>query len=302
MEIFKFVGSKNDDDLDKERANKALLHFRAAGKEKLEGEAEKTEFELESIRTTNQIIKLIFKHFGIEKEIKIERDQVHFLKNVEFVKQCSPENYGEYFSVNGAIYINIEKIAGNKAHLLSTLVHEALHAVSEQYFFVDIEDDDVNVYDARVGLRTSSQWKKEGTQLRGLNEFIVNSLVYHSLSQISDTLENRFGITKEDINSPIYSSGADHADFFEKIVQRMIDSGTADSNFIHEVVRSHFNGSLKILGKIDKEFGTGSLRVLGYLDCYGGEKKDEINALVEEYFLTANAERKNEILRILDIK
>jgi len=299
---FKFVGPKPELDLDREKARVALQEAYAKGREKVEGEIEKTAFYEEALRTTNQIISLIFRSFEIDKEIRIDSEQVHFLHQKEFVEYGDSSGTGVYHSTSGAIFINVDQTRNNRAHLISTLLHESLHAVSEQYFYLVVTEEEIQIYDARVGLRISSQWKDHRTNLRGLNEFLVNSLVYYFLREVAQTLDNRFGITADDLSGAIYGSGSEHGDFFESILEIMEKAGKNPNNIIGDIVRSHFSGSLKSLASIDEVFGVGSIRVLGCLDALESEDNERIkvNMLVEEYFLQADEIRKQDIIGEID--
>ncbi len=300
-EGFKFVGPKSESDPDRLEAIKALNLFYSQGRKEIPGEIQKTDFYNEAIRTVNQILDVIYRYFDIKDGKSVDPKQIHFLHRKEFDEIADSSNAGSYLSTTGAIRINADLIGENRAHLIATLLHEGLHAVSEQYFFVDLKEDGTHVFDARVGLRTSSQWKDSRTENRGLNEFLVNTLVYYSLKKISKTLESRFGITINDIEGSIYGSGSRHSDFFEKIGEIMSESDEISEHFIQDIVRSHFSGSLRSLAPIDLVFGPGSIRVLGFLDTFDdGEKCESTNKLVEEYFLQADEERKKDIIEKLD--
>lgn len=300
-EEFKFVGPKSELDPNRETAKKALQQLYADGRKEIPGEIEKSEFYNEAIRTVNQILSLIYRRFDIKDGKFVDTEQIHFLHKKEFDEHADPRNAGSYLSTSGTIFINVDFIGENKAYLLSTLLHECLHAVSNQYFFVDINEDGIDIFDARVGLRTSSQWKKPRTELRGLNEFFVNTAVCYSLGKVAKTLESRFGVTASDLESPIYSDGGRHNFLFEALVEKMLESGKVNKNFLSDIVRSNFSGSLKSLAPIDQVFGPGSIRVLGYLDTFGeGEMRESVNKLVQEYFLQADETRRKEIAKELD--
>jgi hypothetical protein len=299
---FKFVGPKDEDDPQKKYASASLAEFRLQGLERMAGELEKTDLQNRAISTVNQIILLIYRYFGVEKKEQIDPDQVHFLNTEEFNKQTHHTNAGAYSSTDGSIVINFDVIKNDQAHLITLLLHESLHAVSEQHFYVGDDGTKLKgLFDARVGLRTKSSWKSSRVEMRGLNEFVVNSMVYYSLSKLKEVLKERFGITDEDLERPIYGGGAGHQDFFESLADKMEQSGKVDmSRFIGNLIRSHFSGSLKSFKDIDLVFGNGSIRVLGYLDSFENEERGEkVNLLVEEYFLKADEERKKKIQEII---
>lgn len=298
---FKFTGPKDENDLEKKKAKDGLARLRLKGLEKIGGEIEKTELQKEAIRTVNQIILLIFRYFGIEKYEQIDPEQVHFLHTDEFNKNTDHSNVGAYSPVDGGIIMNADKINDDKARLVATLLHEALHAVSEQYFYVKSSEDGKHFYDARVGLRTRSPWKDDESRMTGLNEFLVNSMVYYSLTKLTKMLNDRFGITVEDLQRPIYGSGTSYQDFFEELANKMAESKKVNiNNFVGDLVRSHFSGSLLFLKDIDLIFGKGSIQVLSFLGSLKDkERVEKADALVEEYFLSAGEDRKKEIQDIL---
>ena len=243
-----------------------------------------------------------FLRYNMPRKKQINEDRVHFLNNFLFEKNCHSDNYGIYNSVRDSIYLNLEKIGNDKAHLFSTLLHEAVHAVSEKYFFAEKTDkNNIDISDARVGFRLNSQWKRERSILRGFNEFVVNEIVYNSVNMIAKSLETRFGISKNDLKRNIYSSGGVHQKLMETIYGKLINSKEVDESYITFIAKTHFSGSLRILRPIDKVYGKGSIHVLSCLDIFddGNIEKDKVNNMVEEYFLHADEKRKSEIRDIL---
>lgn len=301
-EKFKFTGPKNGYDLDLEENVNGLSQFHKKGKEKIEGEFEKTPEQIEMIRTVNQTLISIFSFLDIKEKRQINVDQVHFLSDSLFKENCRSNDYGQYNSVSDSISINLEKIGNDKAHLFATLLHESVHAVSERHFFADKKDaDNTDISDARVGFRLNSQWKRKKSILRGFNEFIVNEIVYYSINKIAKSLEGRFGITKKDLEGSIYSDGVVHQKLIETIYDKLNKNKEVDESYIAYIAKTHFSGSLRILDPVDKSYGKGSVRVLGCLDMFGDDdiKKDKVNNMVEEYFLHADEKRKSEIRDIL---
>ena len=182
-------------------------------------------------------------------------------------------------------------------------MHESLHAISEQTFFTETNDDgSMNISESRVGLRLRSSWKEDFSRFRGLNEFIVCTLVYYSMEKLVGVLEKRFGITSNDLkNKPIHGSGSEHSDFFDKVMNIINNNKSVDGrDFIMNIIRSHFSGHLNVLKDIDLVFGSGSIRVLSYLDAFiDKDVRNQVNGLVEEFFLKANINRKGEIIEKL---
>jgi hypothetical protein len=128
----------------------------------------------------------------------------------------------------------------------------------------------------------------------GLNEFVVRSLVYHSLNEIKSILKSRFDIDPQSVENGMMGGSFKYHDLFSFILESVKNE---NNDFVENIAKAHFEGTLKVLKPVEKVFGKGSLRVLGFLDAFlsDEEKNDDVNELVKEYFLHADENRKREI-------
>jgi hypothetical protein len=292
-EKFEFIGRKYSEE-EKVGASKALSKWAEKGKEKMEGELEKTEKESKLIMLANILIQEELRSLGIESYKTFSLDRAHVLSSGSF-KHNFPDHFNAghnafYDSGNNTIFVNRE-MANNDAQFLFALTHELVHYASEKKFYVG---EDKGIYNARSGYSLNSDWKNPDRRKRlgGFNEIMDSYLVYKMFCKGFGFLKEELGIKMEDVNNAI--SYRRYIPLFEAIIEKIGESENTDFRqaFI-DFEKGLFDKNILVLKKIEKAFGKDSLEVLSYLGVLqDGEKRDALDRKIKEFFLEKDNEKR----------
>ncbi len=270
----------------------ALRRWSEEAMKPLEGELEKTPEEVKMINLANFLIDAELKSLEIEGYKPASPEKVHFLSRDIFIKNFPTlEHKGFFRSTEGAVYINKDS-TNTKARLFSCLLHELIHRASEIKFYVDNEG---GVYDARAGYRVFSAWKKPERQnrLSGFNELMTDHTVYKILFKNQQFLETEIGITKEDIQGPIYTYmhyGPILISIMDKVSK---DKGIPLSVLFNDFERGQFEPNILILKNVERSFGKGALGVLSLLGTLEDRgNNDKLEEMVKNFFAEKDKSRR----------
>jgi hypothetical protein len=165
-----------------------------------------------------------------------------------------------------------------KVRMLATIAHELVHHASTAKFYADKESA---IYDARLGYSIHSPWKgpQRANRLRGFNELMTDCTTVSILFTHQPELEEKFGITEDDVRGPIYTY-MNYAPILESIVSRISNDKQVSENEIFKLFqRGLFEHNILVLKDVEKSFGKGSLEVLSFLESL---KEDADNKRLEE--------------------
>lgn len=289
----KFIGRQYTEE-ETIRTKEEMRRWRQRGAECLEGEQEKTEFDLKVIALAQELLVKYLKSGGFEPRI-LELGQIHFLDGRSFYHIFLHSKQGIYKAGKDAVYINREKV-NTAVEYFVVLLHELVHAYSSQKFYVDKEQ---KVYDARLGYGLRSIWKKNKmpNAFWGLNEFMTEMIVYVIMSRNAERLEKELNISSEKVED-----GSTYAYMrYGKIINGVIDKIVAHqkeprAKIIGRLHRGLFENTILKLKDVEKVFGKGSLRILASLGSWEDKDKNEQNRkLVEEFFTTENKDRREKL-------
>ena len=296
-----FIGRKYT----KEEASEAVEAMEKWEKESadhMEGERDKTDFDLKIITRAQELLADELRIAGIEwPGIKIEK--IHIFDGDSYKTRFNKSDDGFFRSIHGAICINLEK-ANTTAQYLATLLHEFVHAASAQKFYMDRGRI---VYDARVGYRLRSKWKKDRMQdvFRGLNEFMTETVVYMILLRNAEKIKTEFSISPDEINGTLYKY-MEYGETINAIIDKIASyTGKPSGEILGGFTLGLFKNTILKLKDIEKVFGKGSLRILALMGSAMDEEKDEQNRkLIEEFFTTEDKQKREElrgkILRVIE--
>jgi hypothetical protein len=296
-ENFEFIGREYSDE-EKSQQQEVLKKWSKESAEKIEGEQEKTEEDIQNIELVNSFLEKELKLLGIETYEPITPDKVHILSGDAF-KERFPgfDGVAQFQSLNDAIYVNKDKV-NDRPLLISRILHESIHRASTRKFYADKEG---GISDARVGYRIRSPWKEQSEQdkMIGFNE-VINDYTVHRLLWDNDEQLKSIGITWREVEGPIYNY-MKYVPVLEAIAKKIIKhEGITDEFAGAEIFkkweRGQFENSILALKEIEAACGKGSLEVLSYLGVLDDpERCEELDAMVLEFFNEEDEERKKEI-------
>ena len=261
-----------------EEITKGIEKYWEKGRERHEGELEKTPEELEVIATINEYLKQEFEEMGIKDTPSINPEQIHILPP-EIFKKYSKNGSGVYSPMYNSTICKREE---NRLQLYKTMLHECVHMVSAQKYHADIKKKDISEYRTGYGLKNVMD---QHEHFRGLNEAITENITKDILHKNKDNLIKKFNIPEEESNNTNLSY-TDYRAILNVIIKKVAKYKGEDEAIVWKrIKKGQFTGEMMHLRDIEKTFGKGSLRVLASL---GSGTKDlpeeEINEKILRYF------------------
>jgi hypothetical protein len=297
-ENFEFIGREYSDD-EKSQKQGALQKWSKESSEKIEGEQEKTQEDIENIELVNSFIEKELKVLGIETYDPITPDKVHILSGDVF-KERFPnfDGVAQFQSLNDAIYVNKDKV-DDRPLAISRILHESIHRASTRKFYADKEG---GISDARVGYRIRSPWKEERSEqdkMIGFNEVINDYTVYRLLRENDEQLKS-IGITWREVEGPIYNY-MKYVPVLEAIAKKILKHQDNTEEFAGAEIfkkweRGQFENSILALKEIEAACGKGSLEILSYLGVLDDlEECEELDKMILEFFEEDDEDKRKEI-------
>ena len=296
-EGFEFIGRQYSEE-EKAQKQESLKKWSDEATEKLDGEQEKTEEDIENIELVNSFIEKELQVLGIDGYDPITPEKVHILSGEAFRKLFpSFEGVAQFQSLNDAIYVNKEKV-DDRPLAISRILHESIHRASTRKYYADKEG---GISDARVGYRIRSPWKEQSEQdkMIGFNEVINDYTVYRLLRENDEPLK-KIGITWREVEAPIYNY-MKYVPVLEAIAKTILKHKNITEEFAGAEIfknweRGQFENSMLALKEIEEACGKGSLEILSYMGTIDDPKIcDEVDALVLAYFEEENSDKKKEM-------
>lgn len=302
-----FIGPRSYTEEQEQKARRAIRQWREAGRTPDAEETAQTEEDKRMIGTIRDFLADELRELGFDAEVSFDSSQFHFYDSEIYLRRFPDKYKALTQSSENSVILNRGGMA-TPAQKFSTLLHEAIHLISFQRAFLEVKGKEKNIYDARLGYRLRSPWKKgQRDFFRGLNEVVTELAAYRILKKRRRELEERFGITAEDTEGAIYSY-MEHANILNVIVKKIAKyRGYEEGEVWLTFLKGLYRGNLLHLKEVDIVFGKGSLRIVSLLSsCETEEKNKQIAPLVEQYFTAENAEEraavKREIEKITPLK
>lgn len=296
-ENFEFIGREYSDE-EKSQKQEALKKWSEESMEKVGGEQEKTEEDMQNIELVNSFIEREFKVLGIEAYEPITPDKVHILSGDTFKARFPNfDGVAQFQSLNDAIYVNKDKI-NDRPLAISRILHESIHRASTRKFYADREG---GISDARVGYRIRSPWKEQSEQdkMIGFNEVINDYTVYRLLRENDEQLKT-IGITWREVEGPIYNY-MKYVPVLEAIAKKILKHENNTEEFAGAEIfkkweRGQFENSILALKEIEAACGKGSLEILSYLGVLDDPKKCEVlDKMILDFFEESDEDKIKEM-------
>jgi hypothetical protein len=294
-ENFEFTGRRYGD-TEKEELEHTMQSWSEESLLPMDGELEKTEEEVLMLETINSFISDELEQLGIDTYEPISLERVHILPESVF-KEKFPDSTAKAFflSTSDVVYLNRDAVS-TKAQIFSTLLHELIHRASIKKFYYD--QDSRSISDARLGYRLNSSWKEEGRQnrLRGFNELMTDFTVYKLLLKNLQKLNIVLGITKEDIQGPIFSY-MHYGPILESILKKIsAEKSVPQGKVFEDLERGQFANNLLVLKDVERSFGRGAIEILSLLESLSDkEENQKLEQMIKDYFSEQNDELRDSL-------
>jgi hypothetical protein len=111
-----------------------------------------------------------------------------------------------------------------------------------------------------------------------------------------EILEKDLGVTKEDIEGPIYSYMR-YGPILESIVKKIAeDKGLSIVEVFNNFEKGQFESKIWVLKDVERSFGKGSLEVLSLLKTLGSYRDDrQLGRLIEKYFAEEDETKRQDV-------
>lgn len=293
-ENFEFTGRRYSD-TEKEDLKNTMQTWFEESLLPMDGELEKTEEEILMLETINSFIGDELEQLGIDTYEPISLERVHILPESVFREKFPDSTAKAFFlSTSDVVYLNRDA-ASTKAQIFSTLLHELIHRASIKKFYYN--QDSRSISDARLGYRLNSSWKEEeGRQnrLRGFNELMTDFTVYKLLLKNLQKLNDVLGITKEDVQGPIFTY-MHYGPILESILKKIsAEKAVPQGKVFEDLERGQFANNLLVLKDVERSFGRGAIEILSLLESLNDkEENQKLEQMIKDYFSEQNDEQRN---------
>lgn len=279
--------------------------LRAKGIEKMPGEVEKSQEELDFIEKANEYLAKELQELGIQEYRAVQPEQVHFLSAESFTdymrksegKEVNPEVGSLTNEASGAIVLN--KDHGNRLQQYRSIFHEMTHALSFQNWIFDLGRNEGRV---RFGYSIHSTESKvvKYHKLAGFNEAVVEGITYELMNKYKDELMQTFHFTEEEQSKPIFSYNEPRR-ILDTIIAGIANRKGADKSDIwQKIKRGHFSGQIMHLRDIEDTYGEDSLQILSLLYANISELTPEkLEGKILRYFETDDDKKRNTLRKKL---
>lgn len=275
-----------------------LLHeHREQGKNKVEGEIEKTDSDIRAMVVVNYLVQQLLVDLNLRKRIELEKpviepEQVHLLPSETFHTMFpdAKRSGAVHDSNSRAVFVNGDSSAlpWTRFHVL---LHETLHAVGFEAFRASVDTPSFSTYrNGYVVHEVSDEGQNEGELFRGFNEGFVDLMTSQLVSRNEEFIRRACEIQEE--RKMRFAEG--YAQFIavvlkimNKVAQR---TGRQVSDVLASYERSYFTGNMLHMREIEKTFGRHSLRVLAELGRNPSSSQDRME----------ESEKNGKILRYFD--
>ena len=276
---YNFIGK----DLTPEKKEEATYYLEGRKKgaaEAIEGEYKKTPEDLMFIKMAKDYFKEQLLEIGVKNELKLSDHQIHFLpKDIfnSFLSVKSPDRNGMFIPINQGIYINKDRLSGDKLGTYKTLFHEITHMASYSKF--EVAQNTSRPVPAKSGY-SFSRINQEKRYMDNLNELMVEQFVSEFFYKNQEELVEKFKFDLDEdgqLNPGYYPTEILHA-IINKIA---IETGEEKYTVWKRLEKGLFTGNMMHLRDIERIFGPKSLRALSELVLVGNNESDETKK--EEY-------------------
>lgn len=305
-ERFDFVGPGVTPRMEAQAAHDLAL---AQRKENVfqEAELKKTKEELAAIEFFDELLKMEFLDLDIPEVPELRPERFHIMSEAWCDEHMGKPDYGAYFSYEDSAVLSRYR-SSSRLDFYNTISHEAIHSVSKQKHWLDIEKK--KIYSYRVGYRTKNLASENGghVHLRAFNEGVVETMAQEFFTRNATEIGRRLSFSKSELEKCTFGYAS-----FRRVV-RALCYGIAQSqengkpqDVWKKIKRGQFTGEMMHLRDIEYAYGKGALRILDALqgksdelDTQGksdekmNEKNEKIIQFFESYVL---AEEEKEIVR-----
>lgn len=272
-----------------EASRQEIEEMQKKGAERVEGEQDKSEQEIQSIRLVNGYVRDIFEYLDLEHEA-LPDERVHFLGREAYLKLFREAQGEDGFGLSDphlrALYINTDPdVDSDRLRTIvafSTLLHESVHFQSKAKYLLDAEEGVFVSY--RSGYRMNTF---EGSSFVGLNEAVVTHIERSLLYTHREEIARHLGIDPKDIEDAPYLSYETNLDLLHALARALSASrGEEAEDTLRHIASQAFTGNLMHLREVERIYGAGSLRLLAR---YGSEGDPALDASIADFFMEEDA-------------
>jgi len=271
-------------DLEKEKAENFLCHFKNSPINFKEDGLEKTAEEIKVLNDFNDFLGEEFEEMNLPFK-DVPQDRIIFLNSESFDKLGEKEfKTALYDNYNNVIVANhgYEEWESKRLFWYKAILHEMIHFVSfQKNLLIKKEDNRTQINNLRVGYRGRGKEVKNDI-FKGFNEGMTDLIVMDILKKHKEELALDFNISKEEEEEFISTKKQfyEYAFFINDLIKRIAEKTDKDEGEVWKKMKEGcFTGEMMHLREIERVLGKDSLKILSRLGY-----SDEENKKVYDFF------------------
>lgn len=259
-----------------------------------EGELKKTPEELAAIEFFDGLLKMEFLDLEIPEVPELRPERFHIMSEAWCDANMGKSDHGAYFSFGDNAVLSRRR-SGSRLDFYNTISHEAIHSVSRQKHWVDIEKKKIDSY--RVGYRVKNVSNQDSphVHLKAFNEGVVETTAEEFFTRNSQAIGKKLSIPERELEKCTFGYVT-----FRRVVKDLCQGLAQAQNgkpqdVWNKIKKGQFTGEMMHLRDIEFAYGKGALRILDALQVKSddfdmqeesSEQIDEKNEKIIQFFET----------------
>lgn len=258
-----------------------------------EAELEKTPGERAAIELWDSFLKSEFLDLDIPEVPELRPERFHIMTGEWFEKNVSSKKrVAEYGTFTDNATFSRDRTA-SVFQFYKVILHEAVHSVSHQKHWVDVEK--MKIYDYRTGYSVTNTAYEgdEHTHFDAFNEGVVEATVEEMFHRRGKDIQEKLSVSQDEMKEITFAYPE-----FRAVVSEICDGlaqhqGISSRESWIRIKKGQFTGEMMHLRAMELAYGIGALRVLDALEVSDGvqsqtgaavQSAEERNKKILEYF------------------
>lgn len=287
---FDFVVPSGTPESELARAAHSIARLQKLDNSSHPDELEKTPHEQVAIDLFDDLLKREFLILGIPEVPELRPERFHVMSEAWFSQNREKTTVGSFTAVLDKAVLSRERSV-SPVQLYATILHEAIHSVSQLKIRWNGDFDDVQRY--RIGYCIKNTYDEDDVHghFEGFNEGVVELTAQEFFEKQRKEIQTKLNLLESDV--------ADVNFYYpdSRAAVRSICHGLAEADSVNpqvawdKIKRGQFTGEMMHLRDIERTYGKGALRILDKLNVSHGDP-----TLVQTD--QAEVARKNELIRL----
>lgn len=229
-----------------------------------EGELKKTPEELAAIEFFDKLLKMEFLDLDIPEVPELRPERFHIMSEAWCDANMGKSDHGAYYSFGDNAVLSRRR-SGSRLDFYNTISHEAIHSVSKQKHWVDIEKKKIDSYRVGYRVKNSSNQDDVHVHLRAFNEGVVETTAEEFFTRNSEVIGKKLSIPERELEKCTFGYVT-----FRRVVEDLCHGiaqakNSKPQDVWNKIKKGQFTGEMMHLRDIEHAYGKGALRILDSL-------------------------------------